>query len=83
MIMDKVGAGYRLSWSCMQLAYVSTGSFISPGGQIPVEAVVSQGQERRSWVDEGWAQLRQRCLKKRVFYFIFLFLFLFFFFSLE
>ena len=31
--MGKVVAGYRLSWSCMQLAYVSTGSFISPGGK--------------------------------------------------
>ena len=38
LIMGKVVAGYRLSWSCMQLAYVSTGSFISPGGQIPVHS---------------------------------------------
>ena len=31
--MGKVVADYRLSWSCMQLAYVSTGSFISLSGR--------------------------------------------------
>ena len=33
LMKGTVVAGYRLSWSCMQLAYVSTGSFISPGGR--------------------------------------------------
>ena len=33
LVKGKVVAGYRLSWSCMQLAYVSNGSFISPGGR--------------------------------------------------
>ncbi len=28
-----VVAGYRLSWSCMQLAYVSNGSFIFQDGR--------------------------------------------------
>ena len=52
----------------MQLAYVSTGSFISPGGRSLSEAF-SQGRrdgadESKAGVGGGDAQLRQRCLKK-------------------
>ena len=54
----------------MQLAYVSTGSFISPGGRSLSGAFPGQRERSRrvqSWAGGGEAQSRQRCLNKRVF----------------
>ena len=57
-----VVAGYRLSWSCMQLAYVSDGSFIfkaaDPCRLFPGQRDGSPNLEAKE------AQQRQRCLKK-------------------